>query len=110
MISMARTLGAPDTVPAGSVARSTSTGPSPSGSCPETCEVRCMHVAVALQRHQLVDRLGAEPHDPADVVAGEVDQHHVLGPLLGVLAELAGQAAVLLVGLAPVAGAGDRAG
>ena len=65
------------------------------------------HVAVALERHHLVDLLGAEAHDPAHVVAGEVDQHHVLGDLLGVLAQLGGQAAVLLVGAAPAAGAGD---
>ena len=42
MISIARTFGAPETVPAGSVAFSTSTGPSPSRSWPDTSEVRCM--------------------------------------------------------------------
>ena len=42
MISMARTLGAPERVPAGSVARSTSIGPLPSASSPDTCEVMCM--------------------------------------------------------------------
>ncbi len=42
MISMARTLGAPDTVPAGSVARRTSMGVRPSASFPDTCEVRCI--------------------------------------------------------------------
>ena len=42
MISMARTFGAPDTVPAGSVARSTSIGPFPGASSPDTCEVRCI--------------------------------------------------------------------
>ena len=42
MISIARTFGAPDTVPAGRVARSTSTGVRPSASSPDTCEVRCM--------------------------------------------------------------------
>ena len=49
-------------------------------------------------------------HDPADVVAGEVDEHHVLGELLGVLAQLGAEAAVLLVGATPAAGAGDRPG
>ena len=43
-------------------------------------------MAVALERHHLVDLLGAEPHHAADVVAGEVDEHHVLGDLLRVLA------------------------
>ena len=42
MISMARTLGAPDTVPAGNVARSTSIGPRPLRSVPVTCDVRCI--------------------------------------------------------------------
>ena len=42
MISMARTLGAPDSVPAGRVARSTSIGPLPGASSPDTWEVRCM--------------------------------------------------------------------
>ena len=36
MISIARTFGAPDTVPAGSVARNTSIGPRPSRRCPAT--------------------------------------------------------------------------
>ena len=68
------------------------------------------HVAVPLERHHLVDLLGAELDDPADVVAGEVDEHHVLGELLRVLDELGAQAAVLLVGAAAAAGAGDRPG
>ena len=42
MISMARTFGAPETVPAGSVARNTSIGVRPSASSPDTCEVRCI--------------------------------------------------------------------
>ncbi len=42
MISMARTLGAPETVPAGIVARSTSTGVRPARRRPETCEVMCI--------------------------------------------------------------------
>ncbi len=42
MISMARTFGAPDSVPAGRVARSTSIGPLPGASRPDTWEVRCM--------------------------------------------------------------------
>ena len=42
MICMARTLGAPERVPAGRVARSTSMGPSPGRRRPDTWEVRCM--------------------------------------------------------------------
>ena len=42
IISIARTFGAPLTVPAGSVALNTSIGPRPSRNVPETCEVKCM--------------------------------------------------------------------
>ena len=49
-------------------------------------------------------------HDAADVVAGQVDEHHVLGDLLRVLDELGGEPAVVLVGRAPTTGAGDRSG
>ncbi len=42
MISMARTFGAPDSVPAGSVARRTSMGPLPGAREPDTWDVRCM--------------------------------------------------------------------
>ena len=110
MISMARTFGAPLTVPAGSVARSTSIGPSPSAQLARHLRGEVHHVAVALERHHLVDLLGAEADDPADVVAGQVDEHDVLGELLRVLAQLGRQAPVVLVGAAPAAGAGDRPG
>ena len=42
MISIARTFGAPLTVPAGNVARSTSTAVRPSASSPDTWLVRCI--------------------------------------------------------------------
>ena len=96
MISMARTFGAPDSVPAGSVARSTSIGPLPGRQGPGHLGGQVHDVAVALHHHHLVDHLGAEAHHPADVVAGQVDQHDVLGHLLRVLHQLALQPGVLL--------------
>ena len=66
-------------------------------------------MAVALECHQLVDLHGAELGDAADVVAGEVDEHDVLGDLLRIFAQLGRHAPVVLFGLAPPAGAGDRA-
>ena len=45
----------------------------------------------------------------ADVVAGQVDEHDVLGDLLRVLLQLAGHAPVVVVVAAAAAGAGDRA-
>ena len=46
--------------------------------------------------------------DPAEVVAAEVDQHHVLGALLRVGEQRLGLAAVLLLVGAARIGAGDR--
>ena len=89
MISMARTLGAPDRVPAGRVARSTSIGPLPGARLPETWEVRCM---MWLYRSTTItsSTTSVPKRDhPADVVAGQVDEHHVLGHLLRVLDQLA---------------------
>ena len=67
-------------------------------------------MAVVLEGEQLVDVLGAEVHHPADVVAGQVDQHDVLGDLLGVLLQLAGHAPVVLLAAAPAPRAGDGPG
>jgi hypothetical protein len=67
-----------------------------------------LHVAVTLHLHELFDRHRARASDAAHVVAGQVDEHRVLGPLL-----LAGDH-LLLVGLrlgrrvAQRARAGDR--
>src|SRR5205823_11020328 len=36
-------------------------------------------VRVPLERHELVDTFAAVPDNPSDVVAGQVDQHDVLG-------------------------------
>ena len=66
-------------------------------------------MAVLLQRHHLVDLERAELNHAADIVAGKVDEHDVLGDFLGVLDELGRQAAVVFLGLAALAGTGDRA-
>ncbi len=81
----------------------------PSTSSPLTCGGEVHHMAVALERHQLVDVHRAELGHPAHVVAGEVDEHDVLGHLLGVLLQLAGEAAVVVVGATAAAGTGDGA-
>src|SRR5215213_1227757 len=65
------------------------------------------HVGVPLDPHELVHPDGPGAADPAEVVAGQVDQHHVLGPLLLVRLELGLQGEVgLRVGAAGT-GAGD---
>ena len=68
-----------------------------------------MHdVAVALDAHEVDDLDAARLADPAEVVAAEVDEHQVLGPLLRVGEQLRRRAGVLLRGRAAPAGAGDR--
>ncbi len=67
------------------------------------------HVRVALDLHPVGDLDGAGLRDAADVVAAEVDQHHVLGELLGVGEQLVGERRVGLARGAARAGAGDRA-
>ena len=68
-----------------------------------------MHVRVALHRHQFVDLDTARGADAAEVVAFQVDQHHVLGALLRMADELADAGNVVVAGEAR-AGTGDRAG
>ena len=65
-------------------------------------------VAVALDVHVLRHGHGARPRDAPEVVAAEVDEHHVLGALLRVALELLGEELVLGRRRATRAGAGDR--
>ena len=54
-------------------------------------------MAVTLDGHQLVDPLRTEAGDPADVVAGEVDEHDVFSKLFRVLDKLRLEPAVFSV-------------
>ncbi len=66
-----------------------------------------MHdVAVALDRHDVGHFDAAVAGNAADVVAAQVDQHHVLGPFLGIGQQFFGQPAVFFF----VGSAGTRAG
>ena len=67
-------------------------------------------VAVALDLHVLRHGHRARPGDAPEVVAPEVDEHHVLGPLLGVALELLGEELVLGRRGAARPRAGDRVG
>jgi hypothetical protein len=83
MISIARTLGAPDKVPAGKRARKASIASKPGATDPDVRDE--MHdVRVALDDELLghLDRAGNR--DAADVVATEIEEHDVLGALLGI--------------------------
>ena len=108
MISMARSLGAPESVPAGKVAASASKAVVPGAQLADDGRHDVHDVAVALDVQNSATSTVPGRADPAQVVAAEVDEHHVLGALLRVGEQLRGERVVLLRGRAPRAGAGDR--
>ena len=110
MISIARTLGAPDSVPAGKAASTTSSAVRSSAIGAGDRGLEVHDVAVAADLHELDHLDGARLADPAEVVAAEVDEHHVLGALLGVGEQLGLQGGVLRRVAAARLGAGDRVG
>jgi len=67
------------------------------------------HVAVPLDREQVADADAAELRDATDVVAGEVHEHDVLGPLLRVGQQFVGEPPVVVGCAAAGPGAGERA-
>jgi hypothetical protein len=99
MISIARTFGAPETVPAGKAGGSASSASWP-GELALDVRDDVHDVAVALEEELVGDLDGADLGDAADVVAAEVEQHQVLGALLRVGEQLGGERLVL-VGVAP---------
>ena len=101
MISMARILGAPVIEPPGKVARRRSTASSPSLSSPVTVETRWCTVAKlsSAQISGVSTRMVAA--DPAEIVAQEVDDHDVLGPVLLARQQLARRARASSSGVAP---------
>ena len=62
----------------------------------------------ALESHELRDAHRSVLADAADVVAAEIDEHHVLGALLLVALQLFGEPHVLFVGAAARPRAGNR--
>ena len=110
MISIARTFGAPDSVPAGNAASTTSRAVRSSAQRPGDRRLQVHDVAVAADLHELHHLDRARPADPAQVVAAEVDQHHVLGPLLGIGQQLGLQGGVLGRCRPAGLGSGDRVG
>ena len=102
MICIARTFGAPETVPAGNVARSRSNGETPSRSSPATSETRWVTCENRSGCRKRSTRTVPGHADAREVVAAEVDEHHVLGAIL-----LGGEQP-LGVALAARGRAGDR--
>ncbi len=110
MISSARTLGAPVTEPGGNAARIRSPSDTPSASVPSTVETRCQTPGCgsAPSRSGTVTVPGSA--DAAEVVADQVHDHHVLGPVLGRPLELRELRGGLGRVAAPPGGALDRLG
>ena len=68
------------------------------------------HVRVPLDAHEVLDLDPAVAGDPADIVSGQIHEHHVLRAFLLVGEEFSGQGYIFF-GSAPARpGAGDRAG
>ena len=81
--SIAAIFGAPVIEPPGKVAASSSVSRTRRrGSVPSTVETRCVTPASAVRRHQLGPADRARLADAREVVALEVDDHHVLGGVL----------------------------
>ncbi len=82
MIRRALDLGAPVTEPGGKVAASSSGQPAPSAQLAAHGGDEVDQARVLLDGAQLGDGHGARGADPAEVVADQVDDHHVLGVVL----------------------------
>ena len=107
MICMARTFGAPETVPAGKPAHSASIT-SCLGIEPAVDIRDDVHdVAVALDDELSVTSTRADLRDAADIVAAKIEQHQVLGTLLRVGEQFVVERLVLVRRHAARAGAGD---
>ena len=82
MWSTAAIFGAPVTEPPGNVASSSSARPTSARSVPSTVETRWTTPASSRSHHQLGPAHAAGLAHAREVVALEVDDHHVLGAIL----------------------------
>ncbi len=108
MISIARTFGAPDSVPAGNPPTSASSASSPSRSLPSTLEEICITWLNRSTTKLSVTFTDADLRHPPDIVAAEVEQHQVLRPLLRVGQQFGLQRLVFLTRRPAPPGAGQR--
>ena len=110
MISMARTFGAPDTVPAGKAGRKRIERVVFRRELALDVRDDVHHVAVALDEELVGHLHGADLGDAADIVAAEIEQHQVLGALLRIGEQLAPRRPCPRAGSSPRGTrAGDRA-
>ena len=85
--SIARTFGAPETVPAGKHAINASQRSTPSRSSPCNDDTRCMTCEYRSMNISSSTFTVPYSRDTADVVAAEVDEHDVFGAFLFIVAE-----------------------
>ena len=109
MICMARTFGAPLSVPAGKHAAKASSRAEILAQRAFQRRDQVHHVGVALHIHQVFHFDRAVLADAAEIVAAEIDQHDVLGSFLFVVAHLLFQALVFGLVASARMGAGDGA-
>ncbi len=110
MICIARTFGAPDTVPAGKHDASASSRSLSSASWPSTTDTRCITCEYRSSAMKVGTRTLPYSTHAAQIVAAEIDEHDVLGALLLVPLQLVGQALIFLVGPAARPRSGDGMG
>ena len=104
---MARTFGAPDTVPAGKPAASASIASRSARELALDVRDDVHDMAVALDEELSVTLTVPIVGDAADVVAAEIEQHQMLGALLGIGEQFVFQRLVFVRRLAARARAGD---
>ena len=64
-------------------------------------------VAVTLDRHEVGQFDAAEFGNPSHIIAGEINEHQVLGTLLGIIEQFQPESLISLGGRTPLAGPGD---
>ena len=84
MICIARTFGAPTSVPAGKAGRKQIERIAPGGKLALHAADDVHHVTVALNGTIGIHAHAAGARDPAQIVACQINQHHVLGIFLGI--------------------------
>src|SRR5258708_23387675 len=68
------------------------------------------HMAIALDEELVGDPDRAGLRDSADIIAPKIEQHQMLGALLGIDHQLFGKSGVFIGGLSPPARGGDSPG
>ncbi len=109
MISIARTLGAPETVPAGKPAERASSGSYFVSRVALDVRDDVHHLAVALDEELIGDAHAADAGHTARIVAAEIEEHQMLGPLLRIGEQFLRERPVLGGGSRPAARARDGA-